>query len=85
MPYTIIYDRKAQRDAMKLPPSQIAFIRKQVEERLTIAPFDYCEPLQYQFKGSWRLRVGDWRVVYKVVGQVVLVERIAHRKDVYEG
>ena len=33
----------------------------------------------------WRLRVGDWRILYRIEGQrlVVLVVRIGHRREVY--
>ncbi|MBI5344466.1 MAG: type II toxin-antitoxin system RelE/ParE family toxin [Deltaproteobacteria bacterium] len=35
-------------------------------------------------KGYWKLRVGDYRVVYKISGNEVLVLGIIHRRDVYE-
>ena len=36
---------------------------------------------------SWRLRVGDYRVIYDIVDGtlVILIIRIRHRKDVYRG
>ena len=35
----------------------------------------------------WRIRVGDYRVVYTIEDDelIVLVVRVAHRKDVYQG
>ena len=35
---------------------------------------------------AWRIRVGDWRIVYSIADDVliVLVVRIGHRRDVYE-
>jgi mRNA interferase RelE/StbE len=37
--------------------------------------------------GLWRIRVGDYRVVYTIQDDelIVLVVRVAHRKDVYQG
>ena len=37
-------------------------------------------------KDQWRVRIGDWRVVYVIadVAKVVSVTRIAHRREVYE-
>ncbi len=37
-------------------------------------------------KSSWRIRVGDYRVVYDIHDDVlvILVIKIAHRKDVYK-
>jgi mRNA interferase RelE/StbE len=38
------------------------------------------------YKDSWRIRIGDWRVVYIVddPARLVTVTRIAHRREVYE-
>jgi mRNA interferase RelE/StbE len=35
---------------------------------------------------AWRIRIGDWRVIYQIHDQrlVVLVIRIGHRRDVYD-
>lgn len=33
--------------------------------------------------GVWRLRKGDWRAVYRLVDGDVVVDRIAHRREVY--
>jgi mRNA interferase RelE/StbE len=37
-------------------------------------------------KDQWRIRVGDWRIVYIIddTAKIVRVTRIAHRRDVYE-
>ncbi|MEK6784672.1 MAG: type II toxin-antitoxin system RelE/ParE family toxin [Nitrospirota bacterium] len=38
------------------------------------------------YKDMWRIRIGDWRVVYFIDETVKLVSilRIAHRREVYE-
>lgn len=59
-------------------------IRKAIEERLMIAPHQYGEPLRRSLKGYWKLRVGDYRVVFKVIENEVWVLGIINRKDVYE-
>ena len=55
-----------------------------IERRLTTEPSHYGEPLRYRLKGYWKIRVGDYRIVYQVVGQEVWVFRIDHRKQVYD-
>ena len=44
-----------------------------------------CKKL-HGFKDYWRIRVGDWRIVYVVndSSKVVTITRIAHRREVYE-
>jgi mRNA interferase RelE/StbE len=40
-------------------------------------------PLAGEFRGLFKLRVGDDRVIYTKLAEGVLVLRIGHRKDVY--
>ena len=58
-------------------------IKKAIEERLSISPHQYGEPLRKTLKGYWKLRVGDYRVVYKVERNEILIFAIINRKDVY--
>jgi mRNA interferase RelE/StbE len=41
------------------------------------------EPLAGEFAGLYRLRVGDYRVIYARTSEGYLVLRIGHRGDVY--
>lgn len=61
-------------------------IRKAIEERLTIDPVGFGKPLRYSLKGHRRLRVGDYRVVYRIEPEEnkVVISLIKHRKEVYE-
>jgi mRNA interferase RelE/StbE len=58
-------------------------IRKAIEERLQTAPHEYGEPLRKSLKGYWKLRVGDYRVVFEVIESEVWILGIMHRKSVY--
>ncbi len=44
-------------------------------------------PMQGKARGLYRIRVGAWRVVYRVqmVKRTVLIIRIGHRSEVYRG
>lgn len=59
-------------------------IKAAIESRLTVAPHQYGEPLRKTLKGYWKLRVGDYRVVFKIAGEEVWILGIIHRKDVYK-
>ena len=51
-----------------------------------IDPIGFGKPLRYSLKGHKRLRVSDYRVVYRIDPQTktVFIVAIKHRKDVYE-
>jgi mRNA interferase RelE/StbE len=59
-------------------------IRHAIETRLTTEPQQYGAPLRKTLHGYWKLRVGDYRVVFKVAGSEVRILGIIHRKKVYE-
>lgn len=59
-------------------------IKNAIETRLATAPHQYGEPLRKTLKGYWKLRVGDYRVVFKIAGNEVWILGIIHRKKVYE-
>jgi mRNA interferase RelE/StbE len=61
-----------------------ARIKKAIEERILVAPQEYGTPLRKTLKGYWKLRVGDYRVVYKISDKMVTVLCICHRKNVYK-
>jgi mRNA interferase RelE/StbE len=59
-------------------------IKNAIESRLKIAPHLYGEPLRKTVRGYWKLRIGDYRVVFKIVDEEVWILGIIHRKKVYE-
>ena len=84
MPFSVVYHPYVkERDIPKLNGDIRNRIRKAIETRLMVAPDEYGEPLRKTLKGYWKLRVGDYRVVFRVDGDEVLVLGICHRKEVY--
>ena len=73
-------------DIPKLPKKMRALIKRAIEERLAVDPVGLGKPLRYSLKGHRRLRVGDYRIVYRIDAerQTVVIVVIKHRKDVYE-
>ena len=54
-----------------------------VRARLTLAPGMYGKPLGGSLKGLRRIRVGDYRVAYQVVGKHAILWAVRHRRNVY--
>ena len=59
-------------------------IKKAIETRLMTEPQRYGEPLRKTLRGYWKLRVGDYRLVFKIVKKEIWILGIIHRKKVYE-
>ena len=59
-------------------------IKRAIETRLMTGPHQYGKPLRKTLKGYWELRVGDYRIVFKIIGHEVYILGIIHRKKVYE-
>jgi mRNA interferase RelE/StbE len=67
----------------KLPKVEAHRVLNQVEEELS-KNADTYPILKGQFAGLRKYRVGDYRVIYAILGNNVLILRIGHRKEVYK-
>ena len=84
MAFLLRYHPGVKADISTIPPNIKNRLKKAIETRLTTAPHQYGEPLRKTLKGYWKLRVGDYRVVFKVVETEIWILGIMHRKNVYE-
>jgi len=71
-------------DIPQLDAKLKARIKRAIETRLATEPQQYGAPLRKTLHGYWKLRVGDYRVVFKIAGSEVWILGIIHRKKVYE-
>jgi mRNA interferase RelE/StbE len=85
MPYTLVYHPDVRsKDIPTINDNLQKRIARAIETRLTTDPERYGEPLRRTLQGYWKLRVGDYRVVFKVVKNEVWIYGIIHRRDVYD-
>jgi len=82
--FELVYHPQVRSDVAALNEKRKRGIRAGVENRVAVAPQQYGEPLRKTLKGYWKLRVGDYRVVFKVVGAEVRILGIGNRKQVYD-
>ena len=80
----IAFTPGAWRDWQKLPNN--------TQNRLRAKLLFYArDPLRYAAKltnsqiGQYRLRVGDYRIVFDVRESTIVVMAVGHRRDVYKG
>jgi len=82
--YTLVYQREVvDEDIPSIPAGLRPRLAKAIEARLTTHPEQYGKPLRGTLAGYWKLRVGDFRVVFQIVGKEIHIHAIRNRKDVY--
>jgi len=82
--YSIVYKKSVQRDIKKLSKPEAKRILDHIERELIKQP-ESNPVLKGQFTGLRKYRVGDYRVIYALLGLDILILRIGNRKDVYKG
>lgn len=78
----VLYKSSIAHDLKKLSPKDKQRILRQIEEVLR-RDTRSGEPLRGEFDGLFKLRVGDYRVVYAIMGADALVLRIRQRSKAY--
>ncbi len=83
MSYTVIISRSVQKQLAKLS----AEIQERIVESLAKLENNPSPSGSKKLKGrdGWRIRIGDYRVIYEINDQVlqVIVIHTGHRRDVY--
>lgn len=83
--YKITYTTQAAKTLLKMPKNTALVIREKLEQLAQdpYAPHPNAEKLQE--RPGYRLRVGDWRIIYEINNEEVeiIVLKIAPRGEVY--
>lgn len=83
--YRVELTPSAARQLRKLDPQ----VGRRIAGAIELLALDPRPPASRPLRGrpGYRVRIGDWRVIYTVEDDVllVLVLRLGHRKDVYDG
>jgi mRNA interferase RelE/StbE len=82
MQYSLEFKPAAVRDLQRLSPPVARRIIAKIEEMMDNLKGDVKRLTQ--FTPGWRLRVGDWRVLFDIVGSVIVIWRVVHRSKAYD-
>ena len=82
--YKVVWHEKTIKDLRKINRSDAKRIVNKVEKVLSEDPINYSKRLTGPLNKLYRYRIGDYRVVYEMDGDtlIVLVLRVAHRNKV---
>jgi mRNA interferase RelE/StbE len=83
--YFLEIKRSAQKELDALDDALFARIDRKILALADNPRPSGCKKLK-GYKDQWRVRAGDWRVLYIIddAAKLVTVTRIAHRREVYE-
>ncbi|MBT4937422.1 type II toxin-antitoxin system RelE/ParE family toxin [Candidatus Peregrinibacteria bacterium] len=84
--YDVIFSKRADKDIKKIPRNIKLDIVERCFEVLSHNPYPHSSGNPKKLKGTsiFRLRIGDYRILYEVEGARVEVYKIQLRKDVYK-
>lgn len=82
MAYQVKWDIRAFKELKRIENMDAVEILNAVN-KLQDNPIEAGKSLQGKFKGKYRLRVRDYRVVYWIEGKIVWIISVGHRKDIY--
>ena len=81
MKYTLIYTRRAERDIARLDLKTKERIGKALL-RYQEEPLRYAEKLSDPMLGTYRFRIGEYRVIFDLEGSEIVVLRVGHRREI---
>ncbi|MCY4623481.1 MAG: type II toxin-antitoxin system RelE/ParE family toxin [Chloroflexi bacterium] len=96
MAYSVRFTKRAEGEFATIYRSVSPAVRRNLDgalSRLEDAPFPRQNPgagqdVVRQLQGEerlWRIRIGNYRMAYRIEGEDVTVVRVAHRSEVYRG
>jgi len=81
--FEITYKKSVSKDLASLGKAEARRILDKIDKDLALRADSY-PVLKGQFAGLRKFRVGDYRVIYAILGTQVLILRIGHRREIYE-
>lgn len=84
MSYVIRYSRHIDgKRFAKLPQREKKRLHDAIEKKLMVNPLAFGKPLRASLFGARSLRVGDYRIIYRLEGKHVDILLFGHRSSIY--
>lgn len=84
MAYNIEYDPKVFKQLSKLDKTDVKAILDKIERFAEEPMLTQIKKLKTPFDGAYRLRAGNYRVIFYLENDLMLISKVAHRKNVYD-
>jgi mRNA interferase RelE/StbE len=86
MTYSVKFTLQAEEDLARLDKTVAQHIANKIDWLSQSMESIIPAPLKGKFKGKYKLRVGEWRVIYSFEHstQVITIYAVRHRSEVYK-
>lgn len=82
MGYKVNYKGSVSKDLRRINKKIVLKILNGIDKKISKNP-NSGKALTGEFRGLFKMRFGDYRVVYTIIKNEVIIARIRHRKEVY--
>ena len=84
--YRIVIKKSAAKELESLPSKILPAVTKAILNLSHQPRPTGCKKLKGRFGDLWRIRIGDYRVIYSIddVVRIIDVQKVGHRKDIYD-
>ena len=82
MSFKIAFKKSVARDLKRIDKIQSEKILSKIDAELPEKAESF-PVLSGKFSGLRKFRVGDYRVIYSIIGDTALILRISHRREAY--
>lgn len=83
MSYTLLYTKTVVKDIQKLDTIVKRKIKNKIE-RYSQNPVRFAKKLTNSQIGTFRWRIGNYRIVFDIDGDKIIILRIGHRREIYK-
>ena len=83
MEYSLAFKSSVARDLKKIGKEQAKRILNKIVKELPSEAIK-CPQLKGKFAGLRKYRIGNYRIIFALLEDTILIARISHRKDVYK-
>ena len=79
----VLWTEAAIKDLDKIDKPAVRRILKRIAWLASNFEKVTAEPLAGEFKGMFKLRLGNWRIVYSIEGKTIVIQFVGHRGEIY--
>ena len=82
MSFNLVYTHRAEKDIGRLD----ALAKKRIAKvlvRYKDDPLKYAEKIADPSLGSYRFKIGDYRIIFDIEKNNIVILRVGHRRDIY--